>query len=133
MSEQVEAHPKPTSALEQFLTFRMDRVERDIDRIERLLEQAIARDVEQRETLHKAMYDLTVRQEDTSRKLSEVIDLMKPVIDDYRQRSYGKSYVNTYFSTSRYMAALALAAVLLMLLPFLPALATYLARTAGGG
>jgi hypothetical protein len=128
----MEHAPAPGSAVEKFLTFRMDRVERDIDRIERLLEQAIARDVEQRTELHKAMYELTIRQDDTAKKLSDVLDLMKPVLDDYRQRSYGRSYVNTYFSTSRYMAALALAAILLMALPFLPALATYFARTAGG-
>jgi leucyl-tRNA synthetase len=119
--------------MEKFLTFRMDRVERDIDRLERLMEQAISRDSESRNELHKAMYELTIRQDDTSKKLSEVIDLMKPVIDDFRQRSYGQTYVSKYFSASRYMAALALAAIILMALPFLPALATYLARTAGGG
>lgn len=118
--------------MEKFLTFRMDRVERDIDRLERLMEQAISRDSESRTELHKVMYDLTIRQEDTSKKLAEVIDLMKPVVDDYRQRSYGASYVNKYFSASRYMAALALAAIVFMALPFLPALATYLARTTGG-
>lgn len=131
MSEQYD-NPIAGTAMEKFLTFRMDRVERDIDRLERLMEQAIARDSESRESLHKAMYDLTIRQEDTAKKLSEVIDLMKPVVDDFRQRSYGQSYVNKYFSASRYMAALALAAIILMALPFLPALATYLARTAGG-
>jgi hypothetical protein len=117
--------------MEKFLTFRMDRVERDLDRLERLLEQAVTRDASSRESLTKAMYDLTLRQEDTQRKLSEVIDLMKPMVDDYRQRSYGQTYVSKYFSTSRYMAALALAAVILMSLPFLPALVTYLARSAG--
>lgn len=132
MSEQHE-NPIAGTAMEKFLTFRMDRVERDIDRLERLMEQAIARDSESREALHKAMYELTLRQEDTSRKLSEVIDLMKPVVDDFRQRSYGQTYVSKYFSASRYMAALALAAAILMALPFLPALATYLARTAGAG
>lgn len=132
MSEQHDT-PVAGTAMEKFLTFRMDRVERDMDRMERLMEQAIARDAEQRDALHKAMYELTIRQEDTSRKLSEVIDLMKPVVDDFRQRSYGHSYVSRYFSASRYMIALAIAALILLALPLLPAIATYFARASGGG
>lgn len=126
-----EASNKVATTTEQFLTFRMDRVERDLGRLERLLEQAIARDTDARDALHKAMFELTNRQEETSRKLSEVIDLMKPVVDDFRHRSYGQSYISRYFTTSRYMAALTLAALILLSLPFLPAAVAYLVRAGG--
>lgn len=119
---------RPACVMEQFLTFRMDRVERDMSRLERLMEQAFSRDSVSREALNKAMYDLTTKQEETAKKMAEIIDIMKPVIDDYRQRSYGHTYVSRYFSVSRYMAALALAAVLLLALPFLPGIVAFLMR-----
>lgn len=102
------------------LGFRMDLVEREIIELKAVVKQQMHNDAEFRRTLEKAMFELMNKLDATNDRLSDVIVQMQPMIEDYRERAYGKSYVVRFFSNAKYMAALALAAMILLGADWLP-------------
>ena len=102
------------------LDFRMTAVEKEIDELKDLVRAQAKNDSEFRGTLEKAMFDLMSKMDHTNDKLGNLLETVTPVVEDYRERKYGTSYLTGFFSRGKYFLALGLSLAIFMSMPVWP-------------
>ena len=107
------------------LTFRMDRVEKDVERLEKDVERLhslIEKSITEGTASRVALTDLMGKIENVTGELSKLTATVAPMIEDFRERHYGHDYVIKFFTNSKYFIALGIAVGIYLILPSIPSI-----------